>query len=52
MKAPPQLQRVSDDANLAEKVLRDERPDPFDPGEFNRMVQERLGASVGAKTRP
>lgn len=52
-KTPPQLKKAPDDASLVDKVLREERPDPFDPGEFNRMVQERLGATSGAtKARP
>jgi hypothetical protein len=45
MKTPPQLRKIADDASLAEKILHQERPDPFDPGEFNRMVQGRFGAS-------
>jgi hypothetical protein len=47
-KTPPQLRKVSEDAALAEKILHDERPDPFDPDEFNRMVQSRLG-EAGAR---
>jgi hypothetical protein len=34
--SPPQLKSV--DEELLEKVLRDERPDPFDPEEFNRLM--------------
>jgi hypothetical protein len=53
-KTPPQLQKVSDDAALAEKVLREERADPFDPDEFNRIVQERFGGGPAerGKSRP
>jgi hypothetical protein len=35
---PPRLQKVKPNDAVAEQVLRDERPDPFDPDEFNRMV--------------
>jgi len=50
-KTPPQLRKAPDDAGLAEKILLEERADPFDPGEFNRMVQERLGEAAAQKAR-
>jgi hypothetical protein len=50
-KSPPHLRKVSDDAGLAEKFLHEERPDPFDPGEFNRMVQDRFSGSPQSGTR-
>ncbi len=34
---PPQLQRVGGGEALVEKVLKEERADPFDPDEFNRL---------------
>ena len=54
VKTPPQLRKVAEDEGLAEKVLREERADPFDPEEFNRMVQDRFGggAAAGVQGRP
>ncbi|QDT52968.1 hypothetical protein Pan44_09820 [Caulifigura coniformis] len=40
---PPMLKKVSDDALLEETILKQERPDPFDPEEFNRMVHAQVG---------
>lgn len=38
----PILRKVIDEEALAEKVLNEERPDPFAPEEFNRMVNARF----------
>jgi len=40
---PPALKKVSEDAVLEESILKQERPDPFDPEEFNRMAHARPG---------
>jgi hypothetical protein len=51
-KTPPQLRKVADDSGLVEKILHEERPDPFDPAEFNRMVQNRFGESPSPSVHP
>ncbi|HVJ84487.1 MAG TPA: hypothetical protein VM452_02520 [Caulifigura sp.] len=38
--APPQLKKVVEREELVERVLKEERPDPFDPDEFNRKAQK------------
>ena len=47
--APPQLKKVTEREELVERVLKEERPDPFAPDEFNRKAH---GQRAGVPENP